>query len=336
MAWAEQQSGRASIGSRTGAAISRWGALLFVATACGSSDEAALNHPGAKACASAADCLNGQECRANRCAAIDAGTPGRDAGSGGSGGSNTMSTGSGGSSLRSCATTADCVGDEICASNVCVVVTQETGGTMNAGSGGRDLGTGGIAGRTGAGGKKVGAGGVGAGGFLGSGGVVFGTGGTPFGTGGARPGSGGTSTGGASVGTGGAVTQCAADGASCAVETDCCGSPSLSVCTNLGSPYLTCTPVCTFDTDCASGCCYPLTNVLSACAPSSLCVPPCSGDLEPCTVNTDCCGYPDLNRCVDFGIGTGPVCGIVCFSGSDCASGCCDLLSSGYSVCGPC
>lgn len=63
----------------------------------------------------------------------------------------------------------------------------------------------------------------------------------------------------------------------------------------------------------------------------------CVGDLEPCTVNGDCCGFASgLNYCVDTGDATlGTLCLFSCTSGAECASGCCAPLQepAGASVC---
>lgn len=181
----------------------------------------------------------------------------------------------------------------------------------------------------------------------------------PIGSAGGSTGTGGLSGGGESTGSGGIIGgggtggSCVGDTVACSVNGDCCGYPSSSHCVNFGTSA-TCAHLCTSATDCPTGCCVGLTtngtsNGLKACGPSSACAtgsggaPPgtggtsstggCVGDLGSCTVNGDCCGYPNSNRCWDPG--TGAVCAIVCTSGAECVSGCCLLLNSGYSVCAP-
>jgi hypothetical protein len=156
---------------------------------------------------------------------------------------------------------------------------------------------------------------------------------TGSGTGGS---SGGTGTGGAgAAGSGDASTGCVANNGTCNANGDCCGYPDTAHCVDYGNGG-TCAPLCAANADCTTGCCVALMSGAMACAPSNACstTGTCVGDNQTCNVNGDCCGFPDKNRCVDFGSGTG-TCAVVCTTGTDCSTGCCTTLTSGYSVCAP-
>jgi len=242
------------------------------------------------------------------------------------------SSSSGGAVQQACKTDLDCKHGQTCRSNICqgLAACKSSSDCLNGQECSPDLVCVPIGGGTGG----------------------AGTGGQPTGSGGII--GGGLTTGSGGIISGGGSGGCTNDNLSCTVNGDCCGYPSSSHCVNFGTSA-TCAHLCTTASDCPTNCCVGLTtngtsNGLSACGPASACAttgsggaPPgtggstgtggCVGDLGSCSTNGDCCGYPNANRCWDPG--SGAVCAIVCTSGTDCVSGCCLLLNSGYSVCAP-
>jgi hypothetical protein len=193
------------------------------------------------------------------------------------------------------------------------------------------------------GGAGAGAGGVGpAGGSAGSGGASGAGGAIP--DGGGAGGRGGSSGGGAG-GSGG----CAMDVQPCETNGQCCGfTTGENVCVDTGDPELgsVCLVVCAANSECRSNCCAALQgDPTRVCGPAELCGGSSDGgtcveDTDPCTRNSDCCGFASGESvCVDTGPapgGIGVACLVVCTSGTQCRSGCCAPLEDGMtSVCAP-
>jgi hypothetical protein len=131
---------------------------------------------------------------------------------------------------------------------------------------------------------------------------------------------------------------CAASLDTCAKNGDCCGfSTHSNYCVNTGGSLgAICAIACTSGSECSSGCCAPLKDGGSVCAPSTACQTACAADLGSCSKNGDCCGYATgHNYCVNTGGSLGAICAISCTSNSQCSSGCCASLTTGGAVCAP-
>jgi hypothetical protein len=121
-------------------------------------------------------------------------------------------------------------------------------------------------------------------------------------------------------------TICNADPGGCCLGLRCVSAT--------GAPNAVCTPVCSYDNECASGCCAPLENgTAKVCAPEQYCSGSCIPVASSCTsAASACCAG---TQCVyDDETTSTATCASTCRSDSECISGCCAPLADGSgSVC---
>jgi hypothetical protein len=104
----------------------------------------------------------------------------------------------------------------------------------------------------------------------------------------------------------GGAPACGTAGQACGGAAPCCSG---AVCaTN------TCAAICVSDSDCASGCCWPLASGERACRACGSPGQACSS-AAPCRSDAVC-------------LTTSNTCAAICVSNSDCASGCCHSLAN--------
>lgn len=150
---------------------------------------------------------------------------------------------------------------------------------------------------------------------------------------GGSAGSGATGGKGGSGGTGGTggSPQCRMANADCTDDVGACCNGTTCVSDVNDETSAVCATNCLDNTNCASGCCVPLTNLTTAvCAPAEYCA--CISAGNSCLDNTGGCCADSI--CIDSAGST--VCAATCTDNSECNSGCCaPLTNSTTRVCSP-
>ena len=126
-----------------------------------------------------------------------------------------------------------------------------------------------------------------------------------------------------------------ADGVACLPAGTVCTSTPNACCSGVCSEPTTtsgqavCAAPCSSGSDCASGCCAPVTGATGTyCSPIGFCPNLCMQAGSACQADTDCCRG---ETCVTTNGGS---CAANCTANTDCMSGCCaPLNNSSVSVC---
>jgi hypothetical protein len=116
----------------------------------------------------------------------------------------------------------------------------------------------------------------------------------------------------------------------CLDNLTCCDGFACAVFNSTTPQTSACKPICTHNTDCATGCCAPLGNTgTSVCLDPNYCPSlSCHRAEEACAGDMACC---DGLMCVIFSTTPGTsACKPTCLKNKDCATGCCALLGTGY------